>query len=100
MTSKETKRPSQSALAGPLRPVVYIFERAGVRGGPYWLLVLKCGHVVTRRRHNEETVAQALFRPLSEKLAPKRVQCHHCGSGAESHDPWVLIKTLGGGVAG
>ena len=29
-----------------MREVVYIFEREGLRGGPYWRLVLECGHSV------------------------------------------------------
>jgi hypothetical protein len=87
-------------LAGPKREVVYIFEREGDHGGTYWLLVLACGHSATRPRINYRDPAvaltHALFRPLSEKLAPKRVQCMYCGSGCEKHDPWILIEAFGG----
>jgi hypothetical protein len=87
-------------LAGPRRDVVYIFEREGDRGGSYWLLVLECGHSATRSRLNYSdpmvALTHALFRPLSEKLAPKRVQCMYCGNGASSCDPWILIKAFGG----
>lgn len=38
----------------------------------------------------------AMFRPLSERLAPKRAQCHYCGSGCERQDPAVLIRLFGG----
>ncbi|HSX23387.1 MAG TPA: hypothetical protein VLE97_11490 [Gaiellaceae bacterium] len=90
---------SPSPLDGPRRDVVYIFEREGERGGAYWLLVLECGHAVSRSRINpKDSVAMisALFRPLSEKLAPKRVQCLFCGSGCEQRDPGVLIAAYGG----
>ena len=86
-------------LAGPRRDVVYIFEREVDRGGAYWLLVLGCGHSATRPRINYDdptAVAHVLFRPLSEKLAPKRVQCMYCGSGSEKRDPWILIEAFGG----
>jgi hypothetical protein len=88
-------------LAGPLREVVYIFEREGVRGGGIWWLVLDCGHAVARKRYvAKHWAAQVhmLLRPIEEKLAPKRVQCHSCGSGAEKHDPAILIKAFGGDV--
>ena len=90
-------------LAGPRRNVVYIFEREGDRGGAYWLLVLECGHSATRARINysdqsspSASLTHALLRPLSEKLAPKRVQCMYCGNGSAKCDPWVLIKAFGG----
>lgn len=87
-------------LDGPRREVVYIFEREGDRGGTYWLLVLACGHSATRRRvtpsDSPGAIARELFRPFSEKLAPKRVQCMYCGSGCAEADPWVLIEALGG----
>ena len=96
--SKSKRAPSE--LAGPLREVVYIFDREGTRGGAFWLLVLECGHSVARRQHapvHWSVAVHALLRPIEEKLAPKRVQCHYCGSGCEKHDPWILIKALGGG---
>lgn len=93
-----TSRRKWNDLAGPLREVVYIFAREGARGGPYWRLVLECGHSVARKRHNPENFPQTLFRPLSEKLAPKRVQCHYCGSGCAVQDPAVLIRLFGGEV--
>jgi len=89
----------KSELAGPLRDVVYIFEREGVRGGGFWLLVLDCGHSVARTRNVSKSLsatAQLMFRPLEEKLAPKRCQCHYCGSGLPRQDPWPFIKALGG----
>jgi hypothetical protein len=88
-----------SLFAGPRREVIYIFAREGERGGPFWLLVLACGHVVSRRRHAPRSLAQALFVPLREKLAPQHVQCPHCGAGAQNHDPWILIQALGGEVS-
>ena len=90
---------AQHEHTDPMREVVYIFEREGERGGSLWWLVLECGHAVTRARYaNKHWTAQVhmLLRPLEEKLAPKRVQCHYCGSGAEKHDPWILIKAFGG----
>jgi hypothetical protein len=95
---------TKAPLAGPLRDVIYIFDREGPNGGFHWRLVLECGHGVTRpsRRAKDakdvSAIAQTMFRPLSEKLAPKRVQCHHCGSGAVRRDPWLLIKACGGVV--
>lgn len=87
-------------LDGPRREVVYIFEREGDRGGSYWLLVLECGHSATRPRVNPKdplaALTHALFRPLSEKLAPKRVQCMYCGSGCDPCDPWALVEAFGG----
>lgn len=88
-------RRQPSPLDGPKREVVYIFEREGTRGGRYWLLVLECGHFVARSRQNTDTPS-ALFRPLAEKLAPKRVQCHSCGSGGTPLDPWIMIQAFGG----
>lgn len=84
-----------SPLDGPMREVVYIFERVGTRGGKYWLLVLECGHPVARSQQTTDTPS-ALLRPLSEKLAPRRAQCHHCGSGGTPSDPWVTIEAFGG----
>jgi len=92
-----TKSPShrkRDPLAGPRREVIYIFEREGSCGGPYWLLVLACGHAVSRRRHDSSNFVQTMFRPLSEKLAPRHVRCHYCGMGAEHRDPWILIQAL------
>lgn len=95
-----TRKRVPGTLAGPRRDVVYIFEREGDRGGSYWLLVLDCGHSATRLRLNTSdplaALTHALFRPLAEKLAPKRVQCMYCGSGCEKGDPWVLIEAFGG----
>jgi hypothetical protein len=95
-----TRRRAPGPLAGPRRDVVYIFEREGDHGGSYWLLVLECGHSATRPRVNPKdplnALTHALFRPLAEKFAPKRVQCMYCGSGCEKDDPWVLIEALGG----
>lgn len=90
---------AKSELAGPLREVVYIFEREGDRGGGYWLLVLSCGHFVARKRYVAKewpAMVHMMFRPLSEKLAPKRVQCHYCGSGCEKRDPSILVEAFGG----
>jgi hypothetical protein len=91
-----------SALSGPLCKVVYIFEREGDRDGGYWLLVLDCGHFVARKRYMANSlaaVAQLMFKPLAQKLAPKRVQCHSCGAGNAKADPWIMIKALGGPTA-
>jgi hypothetical protein len=41
-------------------------------------------------------MVSAMFRPLSEKLAPKRVQCMYCGSGCDKQDPWILVEAYGG----
>ncbi len=90
-----------SELAGPLRKVVYIFEREGAQGGAFWQLVLECGHGVTRARRDPRSfaaIAQAMFEPIERRLAPKRVQCHYCGSGCEKHDPVIMIRALGGDV--
>lgn len=98
--AQEAVKRKPGPLAGPRRNVVYIFEREGDRGGSYWLLVLECGHSATRPRINYSdpmgALTHALFRPLSEKLAPKRVQCMYCGNGATQCDPWTLIKAFGG----
>lgn len=77
-----------------MQKVVYIFDREGANGGPYWLLVLECGHTVSRAR----VVANMdnILRPMAHKLAPKRVRCHYCGIGCEPHDPWPIIKAIGG----
>lgn len=103
MTSEKTslsKKRTPSPLDGPRREVVYIFEREGDRGGSYWLLVLECGHSATRSRINPKdplaALTHALFRPLVEKLAPKRVQCMYCGSGCTKQDPWILVEAFGG----
>jgi len=90
-----------SELAGPRRSVVYIFEREGARGAAIWLLVLECEHTAARERtdpKNLSALAQSMFRPLNDKLAPRSVQCHHCGSGTPTHDPTALIKALGGEI--
>jgi hypothetical protein len=102
MTRRRRSAPlrKRSPLAGPMREVVYIFEREGERGGGIWWLVLTCGHAVARKRYTTQGYPSVhlLFRPLEEKLAPKRVQCHYCGSGTEKHDPWILVKAFGGEV--
>lgn len=98
---RATSRRAPSELAGPMREVIYIFEREGMRGGAIWLLVLSCGHPAARKRTDPKswlTLAQAMFRPLSEKLAPRRVQCHHCGSGEPTRDPALLVKVFGGEI--
>jgi hypothetical protein len=95
-TSPPPKR-APSELDGPLREVVYILEREGTRGGAIWLLILECGHSASRKRvdpKNWSALAQTMFRPFSEKLAPKRVMCHHCGSGEPKRDPAILIKAF------
>jgi hypothetical protein len=96
--SRATTRRQWNELAGPLREVVYIFSREGPRGGPYWRLILECGHSVARKRYDPKNIAQSVFRPLSEKLAPQHVQCHYCGSGSSPCDPAILIKLFGGDV--
>lgn len=74
--ARATRPRKKSDLAGPMREVVYIFEREGARGGGYWWLVLSCGHTVARKRcvaKHWTAMVHLMFRPLSEKLAPKRV---------------------------
>jgi hypothetical protein len=93
--SRATAPRAKSELAGPLRVVVYIFEREGTRGGGYWWLVLDCGHAVARKRPMPGKV-HLMFVPLEEKFAPKRVQCHYCEAGCEKRDPWITIKAFGG----
>lgn len=98
--ARATSPRKKSELAGPLREVVYIFEREGARNGGHWRLVLECGHSVARKRYvpkADMAMVHAMFRPLSEKLAPQRVQCFYCGSGSAPCDPWVLIEYFGGG---
>lgn len=99
--SRATSPRKKSELAGPLREVVYIIEREGARGGGYWWLICACGHAIARKRHvvNLAAVAQLMFKPLAEKFAPKRVQCHFCASGCAEQDPWIMIKAFGGGEA-
>ena len=96
-TRRQTRATSprkKSELSGPLREVVYIFEREGDRGGGYWWLVLACGHAVARKRVMPSV--GTMFRPLEEKLAPKRCQCHSCGHGHEKIDPAIMIRAFGG----
>lgn len=88
-------------MKGPLRDVVYIFEREGDHGGAYWLLVLQCGHSSTRSRAGVKHPLQAmtrllLFRPLAGMTAPKRVKCFSCGLGQEKIDPAIAIAAFGG----
>ena len=99
--SRATSPRKKSELTGPMREVVYIFERTGERGGGIWWLVLSCGHAVARKRYEAKSwsaMVHGMFRPLEEKLAPKRCQCHYCGSGSAKQDPWLLIKAFGGEV--
>jgi len=89
----------KSELAGPMREVVYIFKREGVRGGAIWMLVLECGHFVARKRHEAKelsAIIHAMLEPIERRLAPRRAQCHFCGSGGEKCDPWVTIQAFGG----
>lgn len=84
-----------------MRAVVHIFTRTGVRGAALWLLVLECGHPVVRERSDPKSwsaLAQAMFRPLNEKLAPQRAQCPRCGAGVAPCDPAPLIRALGGEI--
>ncbi len=95
------KRRASSELTGPLREVVYIFEREGSRGGGVWWLVLECGHAVARKRvvaKHWTAMVHLMFRPLEEKLAPKRAQCLFCARGHAKIDPAVMIKAFGGEV--
>lgn len=97
--ARATAPRKKSELAGPMREVVYIFERTGVRNGAIWWLVLECGHAVARKRYdakNWTAMVHMMFRPLEEKLAPKRAQCHYCGSGHEKRDPARMIAAFGG----
>lgn len=91
---RKKARRVKSVVVEPMRAVVYIFERDGARGGAFWWLVLDCGHAVARKRVMPSV--GTMFRPLSEKFAPKRVQCHYCEAGCEKHDPWIMIKAFGG----
>lgn len=82
-----TSRRRWNDLAGPMREVVHISKGEGPRGGPYWRLVLECGHSVARTRYDPKrlsALAQAMFRPLSEFLAPRRVQCLYCGVAGQN----------------
>lgn len=97
-TPKRRRPVVRSPLAGPLREVVYIFAREGTRGGAIWWLVLDCGHAVARKRYEAKGWA-AMFRPLKEKLAPRRAQCYMCGSGHEKIDPALMIVAFGGASA-
>ncbi len=93
-----TRKRLPSELGGPKREVVYIFERTGTRGGAIWWLVLECGHAVARKRYEAKdwsAMVHAMFRPLSEKLAPKRCQCHYCAHGTPRCDPQIMIDALG-----
>jgi hypothetical protein len=96
---RATSKRSSGELAGPTREVVHIFERHGTRGGAIWLLVLVCGHPAVRKRTDPKSwseLAQAMFRPLDERTAPRRVQCHRCGAGEPTRDPVTLIQAFGG----
>ncbi len=83
--------------AGPMRDVVYIFESEGDRGGAFWFLVLACGHRVARKRYvPSPATATLMFRPLAEKLAPRRARCCFCEMGCAERDPWSTIEAMGG----
>jgi len=73
----------------PYREVVHIEDRRGPRGGPYWLLTLSCGHIVTRRAPNPDPLRvsstvmfladeEGVDRYLDSQCAPKKVRCIHC----------------------
>lgn len=95
MPESKTRDPeSADVWGGPLRQVVYIFDREGDRGGAYWLLVLACGHFVARKC--PAITLHSMFEPIERKLAPRRAKCHCCGAGHAEQDPWILIKALGG----
>jgi hypothetical protein len=97
--SRATSPRKKSELAGPMREVVYIFAREGDRGGGIWWLVLDCGHAVARKRYVSNSwsaMVHMMFRPLAEKLAPRRCQCHYCESGIPKQDPWIMIQAFGG----
>ncbi len=83
-----------------VREVAYIFARTGSRGGPFWLLVLTCGHIESRDRYVADPSRLAVPTPLSRKLAPKRVGCRSCTNGNAQCDPWPTIRALGGGESG
>jgi hypothetical protein len=90
-----------TSFDGPLREVVYIFEREGDRGGGLWWLVLSCGHSVSRKRFTVNSLgqmAQALFRQIEQNLAPKRARCYMCQAGHEPQDPALLIRAFGGEI--
>lgn len=99
--ARATSRRKQSELAGPMRKVVYIFEREGSQGGGIWWLVLDCGHAVARKRYVAKrwsATVHLMFAPIEKHFAPKRVQCNYCGHGREKLDPAVMIRAFGGGV--
>jgi hypothetical protein len=73
--------------------------REGPRSGPFWSLVLDCGHLVARTRRVAKPWT-LLFEPIEKRFAPRSVQCHFCGSGVERHDPASLIRALGGDERG
>ncbi len=90
---------TRGPMAGPLRDVVYIFEREGERGGAIWWLILECGHAVARKRYeakNWTAQVHMMFRPIEEKLAPKKCHCHYCDAGVPRADPWILVEAFGG----
>ena len=90
---------TRGRLAGPLREVVYIFEREGARGGGYWWLVLECGHTVSRTRVvARDWTAMVLLIRHHVKGAPHHVRCHYCGTGSPETDPVISIRAFGGEV--
>lgn len=102
MTTRDHAPRKREALLGegPLRAVVYIFEREGDQGGGLWWLVLECGHSVARKRKRigEGPMVQvrALFEPVESFFAPKRARCFYCGAGHPTQDPWILVEAFGG----
>ena len=97
--SRATSRRKKSEFSGPLRKVVYIFEREGPQGGGIWWLVLECGHAVARKRTVSKSwtaVVHLMFEPIEKRFAPKSCQCNYCGTGNEKIDPAVMIKAFGG----
>jgi hypothetical protein len=97
--SRATAPRTKSELTGPMRAVVYIFEREGERGGAFWWLVLDCGHAVARKRYTSKrgpAQIHLLFIPLERKFAPKRAECHYCEAGSPKQDPWIMVRALGG----
>lgn len=52
------------------RSVAHILERAGVKGGSYWNLLLDCGHETTAHFHRE--LGQG-FTPV--RSAPRKMKC-------------------------
>ncbi len=82
---------------GPMRSVVYIFERQTDRGSALWWLVLECGHSAVRRRYEAKTWSQqvrGMFKSVESKLAPKTARCMSCELGSAQCDPQILIDAF------